>query len=56
MKVRAEIYNKDGKLIATLPVERYVGAGGAFTANAWGKVVEEVAAEIVNTLKKATLQ
>ncbi len=52
LTTNTEIY-KDDILIATIPVERYVGFGGGFTVGAWKKVFNDVAKEIVKILKEA---
>ena len=54
LKTRSEVYDKENKLIAVIPVERYVGFGGVFSIGAWKRVIDEVATEIVNVLKQAT--
>jgi len=54
LTTRSEVYDKENKLIAVIPVERYVGFGGVFSIGAWKRVIDEVAAEIVNVLKQAT--
>lgn len=50
------IYDKNNTLIATVPVERSIGFGGAFTIGAWKDVIDEVAKEIIFAIKKAMYQ
>ncbi len=50
------IYDKNNTLIATVPVERTIGFGGAFTIGAWKEVINEVAKEIILAIKKAMYQ
>jgi hypothetical protein len=45
------VVNKLGKLAATIHVERYIGAGGAYTVGAHSYVFTEVANEIVGKLR-----
>lgn len=51
---RTEVFNRDGELVAVVPTAGEVGFGGVFTIGAWKRVLDDVAVEIVNVLKKAT--
>lgn len=46
------ISDKNGNVIATIPVQRNISFGGAFTVGAWETVIAEVADEIILTIKK----
>ena len=50
LSVVATIADKDGVAAASIPVERYIGAGGAYTIGAWKYVFTEVAEAVVGTL------
>lgn len=48
----SSVLDKEGKVAATIPVERSIGFGGAYTIGAWKSVLTEVADEIVLVIKK----
>ena len=48
----SSVLDKEGTVVATVPVERSIGFGGAFTIGAWKRVLTEVADEIVSVIKK----
>lgn len=52
LKTQSTILNPDGKIVATIPVNRMIAAGGAFTVGAWKECFQEVAEEIVKVLKR----
>ncbi|MDR2613252.1 MAG: DUF4410 domain-containing protein [Deltaproteobacteria bacterium] len=48
--VVASVKDREGRVAATIPVERSIGFGGAFTVKAWSYVFDEVAEEIADYL------
>ena len=52
LEVVSKVFSREGTLVATVPVERYVGFGGGFTIGAWKDVFQDVAKEVVRVLKK----
>jgi hypothetical protein len=50
LKVVASILDQNKVTVATIPVERSIGFGGAYTIGAWRYVFHEVATEIVGYL------
>lgn len=52
LETLSSILDKDGNVIAKIPVERSIGFGGAFTIGAWETVLTEVADEIVLVISK----
>ncbi|MBR5050115.1 MAG: DUF4410 domain-containing protein [Desulfovibrio sp.] len=52
LNVVGKVFTREGALVATVPVERYIGFGGGFTIGAWKDVFQDVAKEIVRVLKK----
>lgn len=52
LRTRTYVQNADNGTVATIPVNRTVAAGGAFTIGAWRECFNEVAEEIVKILKQ----
>lgn len=52
LNVESSICTKDNVVIAKLPVERSIAAGGAYTIKAWKYVFEDVAKETVRVMKE----
>lgn len=52
LKTKSTILNQDDEILAVIPVNRTVAAGGAFTIGAWRECFQEVAKEIVKVLKR----
>lgn len=55
LHVVCEVFSKDDVLIAKLPVDRLIAAGGGYTIGAWKYVFDDVAQEIVKLIKKQLL-
>ncbi|MDR0548715.1 MAG: DUF4410 domain-containing protein [Deltaproteobacteria bacterium] len=53
LKVVAHVLSQDGTRSAQIPVERFIGFGGAYTVGAWKYVFDEVALEMVNVLSSS---
>ena len=51
----SEIYTPEGVLVAKIPVNRSIAAGGGYTIGAWKTVFDDVAQEIVKVLKEQLL-
>ena len=52
LKTRSSIIDTEGKIVAVIPVDRTVAAGGGFTIGAWRECFKEVAEEIVKVLQR----
>ena len=52
LKTQNSIINPEGKVIASIPINRTVAAGGAFTIGAWQQCFQEVAEELIKVLKR----
>ncbi|EGY24611.1 hypothetical protein DA2_3227 [Desulfovibrio sp. A2] len=52
LSTESEVYAPDGSMLAKIPVERSIAAGGGYTIGAWKYVFDDVAKEIVAVLKK----
>lgn len=52
LSVLCSVYTKENILVAKIPVERSIAAGGGYTIGAWKYVFEDVSKEIVNLLKE----
>jgi len=52
LSTESEVCAPDGKVLAKIPVERSIAAGGGYTIGAWKYVFDDVAKEIVIVLKK----
>jgi hypothetical protein len=50
LKAVATVVDSEGARVATVPVERSIGFGGAYTIGAWRYVFDEVAQQIVRLL------
>ena len=50
LKAVATVVDSEGSRAATIPVERSIGFGGAYTIGAWKYVFDEVAVEMVRLL------
>lgn len=50
LKAVATVVDSEGSRVATIPVERSIGFGGAYTVGAWRYVFDDVAREIVRLL------
>lgn len=55
LKIVNKIIAPGGELIATIPVERSIAAGGGYTVGAWKYIFTDVADSVVETLKKELL-
>lgn len=51
----SEIFTPEGVLVAKIPVNRSIAAGGGYTIGAWKTVFDDVAQEIVKVLKEQLL-
>lgn len=51
LKTKSSIIDSSGKIVAVIPVNRTVAAGGGFTIGAWRECFQDVAEEIVKILK-----
>lgn len=49
----SQIVDKNGNVIANVPVQRTISMGGGFTVGAWKSVISEVAEEIILEIKRA---
>ncbi|MDR0468081.1 MAG: DUF4410 domain-containing protein [Campylobacteraceae bacterium] len=52
LAVEALIKDKEGVVLAKIPVNRHISAGGAFTIGAYKRIFTDVAQEIVDVIKK----
>jgi predicted small lipoprotein YifL len=52
LSIVCTVIDTSGKELATIPVNRFIAFGGAFTIGAWKYVFKEVAEALVQTLQK----
>lgn len=52
LKTKTTIIDPESKILAIIPVNRTVAAGGAFTIGAWRECFQDVAIEIVKVLER----
>lgn len=56
LQVECEVYSDEGILLAKIPVERMIAAGGGYTIGAWKYVFTDVAEAVVGAMKKHFLK